>query len=99
MAEAATAAVAQAKTQKEHPRSLRPPSPQKGTYETLSAEKTARVAAQKALIPEGAQDKGLCLNCGSADHYGNACPHECLRCEDPHVGGSCPKKGQGQKRK
>ena len=68
-------------------------------HETLSPEKTARVAAQKALIPEGAQDKGLCLNCGSADHYGNACPHECLRCEDPHVGGSCPKKGQGQKRK
>ena len=74
-------------------------SPQKGSYETLSPEKTARVAAQKALIPEGAKDKGLCLNCGSADHYGDACPHECLRCEDPHVGGSCPKKGQSQKRK
>ena len=30
------------------------------------------------------------MNCGEA-HWGNACPKECIRCEDNHTGAQCPK--------
>ena len=57
----------------------------------FTAEKLARTAAQRAAIPKGAKDKSLCLNCGSADHFGDSCTAECLRCEENHPGSACPK--------